>query len=310
MYHLHVALTDLAVDDPDTVAGSLPRLPVLEGLLARADRRPADPDWRRWALALAGITAPAGDLPLARTLAARAGLEVAPGPSWLVATPVRLVPGLSSVHFDPAGPLALEAAVAAGLAERFAADFRDPSLALHAVGGQLLLQVAPALEVATRDPAQLAGRGLGDGRPTGADAGRLERLMSELQMWLHGRPLPGADGRSGNALWLWGGGGVALPPASRWPVLALDDPFLAAAARGATPVAARMVDAWRVADLLREGGSLAAADARWFAPLAARLRDGEVGSAELHAGGSLHTLAGGHRRRFWRRVRPWWEQLA
>ncbi len=309
MYHLHLALPDLAVSDLDAAAPALARLPVLEGLLARADRRAADPDWRRWVLSLAGVAVPAGDLPVARTLAARAGLDLSVAPCWLLATPVGLVPGLSSVHFDPAGPVTLAPATAEALAAKFAADFADPALALVPLDGLLLLRSAAPFRVRTHDPAGLAGLGLATGRPEGEDAGRLERLMTELQMWLHEQPLPGIDGRSANALWLWGGGAGSLAPCGRWPALACEDVFLQAAARDADPDTSRLVDAYSVGELVRAGSSFAAADERWFAPLAARLRDGEVVTAEIHCAGRVHSLSHGQRWRRWRRTRPWWEQL-
>jgi hypothetical protein len=217
--------------------------------------------------------------------------------------------GLSSVHFDPAGPVPLTPDTATALAARFAAEFGDPTLELVPVGGQLLLRSDAPWRVQTRDPARLAGLGLADGRPAGDDAGRLERLMTELQMWLHGRPLAGLDGRSANALWLWGGGGGALAAGDRWPALACDDAFLGAAAGAAVPDTARLVDVYSVSELVRAGSSFACADERWFAPLAARLRDGEVAAAEIHCGGVVHAVSPGQRWRLWRRARPWWEQL-
>ena len=310
MYHLHLALPDLVVADPDSAAGALARLPVLEGLLARADRHAVQPDWRRWVLSLAGADAAPGDLPVARTIAARAGLDVSTAATWLVATPVTLLTGMASVHFDPAGPVTLAADTAAAVVARFAAEFGDPSLTLISADGTLLLRAsAEPFAVRTRDPAALSGLGLGEGRPEGDGAGRLERLMTELQMWLHERPLVGSDGRRANALWLWGGGAQPLAAGDRWPVLGCDDPFLAAAAAGSATDPRRFVEVWSVAELVRAGRSFAAADEHWFGPLATRLRDGEVVRAEIHCAGLVHVLAPGQRWRLWRRTRPWWERL-
>jgi hypothetical protein len=310
MYHLNAALTDFAIPDPEGAASTLPRLPVLERLLARADRHEAPVDWRRWALATAGLVAPAGDLPIARTLASVAGQVVAGDASWFVATPVRLVAGMSEVHFDVHGPLVLDAQVRAALVQRFGRDFGDGTLALVEAGPQLLLRVAGAVQVATQDPASLTGRSLADSAPRGADAGRLQRLSMELQMWLHAQPVMAVDGRSANGLWLWGGGAAPLAGAARWPVLACDDPFLQAAATGADATPERVLDVMCVADLVREGGTIADADRRWFEPLATRLRDGELAGAELHCAGRVYSLRHGQRWRAWRRVRPWWECFA
>ncbi len=310
MYHLHAALTDLAVSDPDDAVSTLPRLPVLERLLAGADRAAAPLDWRRWALSVAGLSVPPGDLPIAHTLATAAGVALQADATWFVATPVRLVAGMSRVHFDGQGPLVLDGAARAALVERFARDFADGTLLLVDAGGQLLLRVAAALEVATRDPATLTGRSLGDGAPRGADAGRLQRLATELQMWLHAQPVTAVDGRGANGLWLWGAGRAPLAGAARWPVLACDDAFLGAAAAGADTVPGRVLESLAVADLVRAGDTVADADQRWFEPLAARLRDGELSGAELHCAGRVYRLRRGQRWRVWRRVRPWWESFA
>ncbi len=309
MYHLHAALTDLAIADPEGAAATLPRLPILEGLLARADRREAPTDWRRWALSTAGLAAKDGDLPLGRTLAAATGLAVDGPGNWFMATPVRLVAGMREVHFDPQGALVLGPGERGALLTRFASDFGGESLQLVDAAGQLLLRREGSLEVRTHDPAALAGRSLADGAPQGADAGSLQRLMTELQMWLHARPLTARDGRIVNGLWLWGGGCELLRGTARWPVLACDDPFLHAAAAGATPDRTRLLDALCVADLVREGGTLVEVDTRWFEPLAARLRDGELRAAHVHCAGHVYALRHGQRWRRWRRIRPWWECL-
>lgn len=309
MYQLHLALPDVVVSDPDRAEGALARLPVLERLLRVADVRPADADWRRWVMGLAGASAPPGDLPVGRTLAAHAGLTPTPGDGWLVATPVRLVAGLSSVHFDPAGPVDLAPDAAQSLAARQQAEWADPALRLVAAGATLLVQLAAPVRAATQDPASLAGLGLDAGRPQGPDAARLERLMTELQMWLHERGPAGRDGRAANGLWLWGGGAGAVGTGGPWPVLGAADPFLNALARAAPSDPARRVDIACVADLVARGGSFADADREWFQPLEARLRDGEISLAELHCHGRVHVLRRGQRWRAWRRRRPWWERL-
>lgn len=309
MYQLHLALPDVVVSDPDRAAGGLARLPVLERLLRVADVRRADTDWRRWVLGLAGASAPPGDLPVGRTLAAHAGLAPAPGDGWWVATPVRLVAGLSSVHFDPAGSVELAPDVAAAFAARQQAEWADPTHRLVASGSTLLVQLATPAKAATRDPASLAGLGLDAGRPEGPDAARLERLMTELQMWLHERGPTGRDGRQANGLWLWGGGEGEVGGGGPWPVMGASDPFLQALSHATPRDPGRRVDVACVADLVARGGSFADADREWFLPLEARLRDGEVSVAELYCRGRVHVLRASQRCRAWRRRRPWWERL-
>src|SRR3974390_113037 len=119
MAELYAALTDLTAPDADAVE-NLPRLPLAERLLSRAERRPAPHDWRRRALGLAGLAAAPGALPVGRTLARHHGQPDAVDGTWFVATPVRLVAGLTHLTFDARGALALPPGTAAALAARFA----------------------------------------------------------------------------------------------------------------------------------------------------------------------------------------------
>jgi len=307
MPELYAALTDLVAPDAEVAAG-LPRLPAAEALLARGERRPAPADWRRWALELAGIEAPPGDLPVGRTLALHHGLAAEPDSSWFVATPVRLVAGLSRVHFAADGALRLAAGAAAALAARFAAEWRDPTLALVVAGDGLLLRAARRFEVVTADPAPFAGRDVVAALPAGADAGALQRLMTELQMWLHGAAPAAREGGPVNALWLWGGGAGPLPGDGRWPALDGEDAFLgAAAAAGAGRAADARLESWSLAALTRAGHSFAALDALCFAPLAAALAARRLDRARIYFDGHEYLLRPGQRWRRWRRPRPWWE---
>lgn len=307
MQQLYAALTDLVLPEADPVT-PLPRLPALERLLAGARRRPASPDWRRWALGTAGLEAPAGDLPIGRTLARRHALDAAPEVTWFVATPVHLVASLTRVHFHGDGALDLPPAAAAELAQRFASDWDDPTLALLPAGGTLLLRVAGCWQVESQDPALHAGLQFGPALPTGADAGRLTRLMTELQTWLHADPPHAADGRALNGLWLWGSGRGELSGTGRWPTLAGDaDPFLAALAGEAATQADARLECWSLAALARGRRDFAAADRTWFEPLAAALARGRLARAELYLAGYRYQLSPLQRLRVWRQPRPWWE---
>lgn len=307
MPELYAALTDLLAPDADDVEG-LPRLPHAERLLSRAERRPAERDWRRWALRRAGLTAPPGDLPVARTLAGRHGHAPGEAATWFVVTPVHLVAGLTRLHFHPRGALTLPPGGAAALAARFARDWADPALALVEAGDHLLLRAEGRFEVATVDPAAYAGRDVGEALPTGADAGRVERLMTELQMWLHGAPPASVEGPPVNALWLWGAGATPLAGAAAWPALDGRDAFLEAAA-GGSPRAEARLECWSLAALAREGHAFAAADALWFGALATALARGSLDGARVHARGLEFVLRPGQRFRVWVRPRPWWEIL-
>jgi hypothetical protein len=309
MAELYAALTDLVAPDADAVEG-LPRLPLAERLLWRAERRAAPSDWRRWALGLAGLEPPPGDLPVGRTLAGHHGLDRDDDATWFVAAPVHLVAGLTRLQFHAQGALTLPAGGGAALAARFAADWADPSLSLVEAGASLLLRAAGRFDVETEDPAAHAGRDVGGALPAGPDAGRLERLMTELQMWLHGAAPPSREGPPVNALWLWGGGRQALAGPAGWPALDGRDAFLAAAA-AAVPGAARAarLESWSLAELARERRAFAEADALWFGPLAAALASGALAAARVHAAGREFVVRPRQRWRRWVRPRPWWELL-
>lgn len=310
MPELYAALTDLLAPDADAAAvEGLPRLPHAERLLSRAERRPAPADWRRWALGLAGLEAPVGDLPVARTLAGHHRHAPAAADTWFVATPVHLVAGLTRLHFHGRGALTWPPGEAARLAARFARDWADPALALVEAGESLLLRAAGPFAVATVDPAACAGRDVGEAMPTGDDAGRVQRLMTELQMWLHGAAPASVEGLAVNALWLWGTGRAPLAGVATWPALDGRDPFLVAAAAGVPGAGDARLESWSLAALARGGHSFAEADALWFGPLTAALAGGALGAARVHARGQEFVLRPRQRWRAWVRPRPWWELL-
>lgn len=314
---LLVAVTDLEPLDADAadVAGALPRLPALEALLARAERAAASPEWRRWALGHVGLEAPAGDLPVGAALAAAAGLAVHDA-SWLLATPVHLQATLTHVRLHAAGPLPLAADAAAALATRARAELGGDGFELHAVGEQLLARFAPPVTVVTHDPAAQAGREIGARLPGGVDGGRVRRCMTELQMWLHERPLVARAGEPApNALWLWGAGRELPRGAARWPLLETDDAWLQALHSHAGAGAAdgqRRLETWRLASLAGAGAddTFARAEREWFVPLSRALAAGELARVRLYLAGTEFDLRPAQRWRVWRRPRPWWELAA
>lgn len=310
---LLLAVTDLAPLDADAAA-ALPRLPALEALLARAERRAAPADWRRWALARLGLEPAPGDLPIGATFAAAAGLATDDA-SWLLATPVHLQATLTHVRLHAAGPLPLAAEAASALAARATADLGDDGFTLHAVGERLLARFAPALDVVTHDPAPQAGREIGGRLPEGPDGGRVRRCMTELQMWLHGRgfgPPAGADATP-NALWLWGAGRELPRGEPRWPALDSDDAWLHAL-RACTTAPASAAGATlatrRLASLAGDEHAFVRADREWFAPLARALAAGAHDRVQLYFAGATFELRPAQRWRFWRKPRPWWEIAA
>ncbi len=305
----HFLITDLAAPASALRAETLPRLPLLEARLARGRRLPArTPTWRHRLLALAGQPAATEcDIPVGAHLAAAAGLV---GPtdaaSWAVATPVRLVAGLDHVQLgavQPSLPAAWVEAYNAALAGATVGVAEGGQL--HASAAACLWSFAEPLLVKTYDPVPLVGHDIGPCLPVGPDAARLQRWMTEAQMWLHG--FDAATERT-NGLWPWGVGGTVA--ASALPVL----PWRVAGADvwiNALPVAAgappARITLWQLAEYAGAAGAFAVADAAWLSQLEATLV--EHGRATVWLAGAAHELALTDRWRVWRRwrsVTPWW----
>lgn len=309
-------ITDLARPADGTVDG-LPRLPRLEARLALATPTAAQDDWRRQVLALAGATPAADrDVPVGAVLAAQAGLVTPAGAQWMVATPVRLAAGMDHVQLQAA-----RVAFPAAWVAPFNAAFADAGLVLQAAGDHWLWSLAEPLAVLTQDPAPLAGHDIGPCLPGGADGGRLRRLLTEAQMWLHAAAeerlggisptLAGAD--LPNAFWPWGFGPSSAPPAVPLQYAGLE-PWARAVCRGG--LAAPHLVTWTLeeqAEAAQRAGLdvFSAADAAWSAGLEAAVR--ETGAAELWLDGRAWRLSRAdawhplRRLRRWRAAAPWWQ---
>lgn len=187
--------------------------------LARA--RPAPVvygDWRGWLARRLGRA----DLALQPPAHLASGSGVQANGPWF-ATPVSLVAALDHVRLAPDGCVRLAPDEAAQLAADFAARLGGTAadgapLALQPAGAEGFLLTGLAATARTHDPARVLGADIGPWLPTGAGAGALRRLGSEIEMWLHEHPLARAQRRRGaapvTALWLWGGyTAVPAPPA-------------------------------------------------------------------------------------------------
>lgn len=290
------------------------RAPVLERCIARADARAAVSDWRAEAFRVIAPQSP--ELPAVGTAALSTAGRAAAG--WVaVATPLHLIAGQSRVGMPPAGILALTEAEADALAADFNHVFGGEVRLLHAGRATLLCLFDGALSVETTPPELLPGPDLWPHLPRGADAARLRRLMSEIEMWLFDNPVNAARRARAapdvSTLWLWGGGAAdaPLPTVQGW--TAGEDVFFGAfAPRSRYPAAdeagvARsgvvVLSDWPGSPAWRE------AEGRWLEPALADLAAGRVRRIELSAAHSRFSIGAWGLRRFWRGVRPWWEAL-
>jgi hypothetical protein len=296
------------------------RAPVLEHLLARADSPEHVADWRAAAFRVIAPQAP--QVPAVATAAAGGAASSAPGQWALLATPVHLEAGLRTLSLAAEGILALERGEAEALAADFNRVFAGGGVRLSRAREALLLCVFDApLEATTTDPEQVVGGDVFAALPRGADAPRLRRLQTEIEMWLFGHDVNAARrARSAppiSSLWLWGGGALdaPLPSVEGW--TAGSDPLFAAFPRegryplkppGAATGPARP-GVVVIADVPGSPAWLRTEEC-FVAPALADLRSRQLGRIELSAGERTFRLSARGLARFWRRPRPWWEMLA
>jgi len=290
-------------------AGARQRAPALERLLAAASTAVASTDWRQEAF---GIIAPGVKAPGVGA----AALGPAPADStgtWVcIASPVHLVAGMSDVTLSEGGLLRLDPAESAALAADFNEMFRDSGARLVVGRAAVLLCVFDrALQVGTHEVAEVLGREVFACQPTGRDAPRLRRLMSEMELWLFEHAVNRVRATRGSppitGLWLWGGAAPlsALPAVRGW--TAGTDPLFSAYGDIAQfPRGAGVL----VCDVAPGSAQWSAVERQWLAPMSAALRAGELDRVILSAGDRRLVVLKGRHWRFWRRSRPWWESFA
>ena len=231
----------------------------------------------------------------------------------------------------PEGALALDAGERAELERSFTATFGDSGMRLEFdERGEGFIEMPHGVDAVTHDPAGVQGRVVDEHLPAGPDAGALQRLMTEIQRWLHGLPLNAAREAAGrlpvNALWLWGAVReepvVALP--ASLPALWSTDAYLIGLWRAAGEAAegpGEAVSLWlgrgarrtaatlSLATLGTTAAGLAEVDGDWFEPLVHAFGMKRLEEMELWIAGRSVLLSRADRWRVWRRARPWYEVL-
>jgi hypothetical protein len=139
----------------------------------------------------------------------------APPAIALIATPVNLIAGMTSIHLDRRSILRLTAGDQAALAADFQRVFHDSGFHLQPLDAGDFVMLGPPMPITdTSDPARLLGTSMADARGAGATNQTLLRLGAEIEMWLHDHAVNDARRRRGEqpvtALWLWGAG--PIPP--------------------------------------------------------------------------------------------------
>ena len=288
--------------------------------------------WRAWLSRWLGSETLAASQPA--TVASAAAQRSAGEPFVWIAQPVHLITGLRSVHLDHAGLLQVDATTQSQLVESFTKDFAHSPFKLAALpSGSFLMSGSPAPDVKTYDPARYLGSAINGATPTGAGAASLQRLVAEMEMWLHEHPINRARAkvrqRSISTLWLWGGG-VPLTQSTMQPTqgevkqaLFGDDPYLDGLialdiAKRAKAVdlaslidmnvdrAAAVVEAYRLPENNSISTPLQAIediDRRWLTPAVEALRQKRIERLHIIANDRCVTISSQDRLKFWRRSR-------
>ncbi len=295
--------------------------------------------WRAWAARWLDLPQYAAAAPAS---VAAAALENAPADRavWL-ATPVHLIAGLTSLHFDRRSLLHLPGAELEALAADFRDTFNGSGFDLRPLEGGELLLCAPRVSgpVTTAEPARLPLTAIAEALPVGEGAPALRRLGAEIEMWLHSHPINAARARRGaltvGTLWLWGGGAPATSPPGALqevPERAYGfDAYLRGlwrlaggevrpipvdwAAMIGEPRARRALGVVEVAELLHANPSwnledaVAQIDRRLISPSLAALHRGGLERVVLLANDRSFTVRAADRWRLWRRKRAGLEGL-
>ena len=326
-----IVIRDLYLESGESSDASVPGI----DQLARFGDETALPEgWRAWIARWLGLPQYAAAAPASIAAAALADAP-ADRAVWL-ATPVHLIAGLTSLHFDRRSVLRLQAAELGQLAASFAATFHDSGFELWPLeGGELLLsgpQLSPP--TTTTEPARMVLTSVAEALPMGEGARALRRLSAEIEMWLHGHPVNDQLARRGAltvaTLWLWGGGTPSAPRPVATSQAIMDVAFGSDAyvrglwrlAGGETrpmpvdwaavigePRAERALVVMEVAELLQANASWRLADAmaeidrRWISPSVAALRRGELERLVLLANDRCLSLRAADHWRLWRRLR-------
>ncbi len=296
----------------------IPRLPTAERVCARGAAYGATPDWWDAVLMSPGVER-AGSQRLAAAAIAWFGASGERSSKVWCATPVQLGATMDHVRLDRIG--VRESSAQAELLRAFNREFRGSGLTLHCRAGvHWFLEFPRELDAESVEPGRVLGRDVADDLPSGPDGPYLRRVMTEIQMWLHGVQ----DERAQfNSLWLWGGGGVWPELAGETlPVAASSEPLMRGlwrqAGRDAISVPENFAAAVRLdavnllvtlsfeeLRLQHAAQPLELLERNWLAPAWAAFERGALRSLAVNLNGVLSRVTRAQRWRFWRVPRHW-----
>jgi hypothetical protein len=301
-----------------TPEGGWPVMPALQRLLSRGRREAAPSAYSSCLLDLFGLrSGRESDLPVAALSALGDGLDAGEG-WWLHADPVHLVADRDQLFLSASASLGISQAEADTLLAELNRTYADDGWHFVAATPQRwYLRLPQPLVMRTTPTSGAMGRRVGEVLPQGEDALLWQRVMTEVQMVLHGSPINMQREAQGaltvNGIWFWGGGPLPQQAAgSEWQRVVGDQPL----ARGlALHHGLPLVSAATASLSEGEGKVLWVADERplalaelerdYFAPLHAMLREGKLSHLVIELPGQGRwRIEAKALRRWWRRRKP------
>jgi hypothetical protein len=311
------------------------RLPALEALLARAERRPEPIRGLETTLfTLFGAETPdEGDLPVAAVTRVL-DLGVVDNGWWLRADPVHLAPRRDQLVLSDNHALDLTQDETNGLVAEIMEVYEQDGWMLKAPRpSRWYLKPPRAPKITTTALADVVGSDIHPYLPRGAEAKAWHTTLNELQILLHTAKVNDAREHAGklavNSVWFWGGGRLPRLEPTRWKGLWSTEPVSLSLARLSetpsqstphdfkewlrqrTQSGAHMVvlDMLRPAALYRDAVDwmqlMQQLDRHWFEPLFDGLKRRAIPSATLITDtGQSFTIDSRMARRWWRRRHP------
>lgn len=306
----HLVVPGLLGPLPQRDRSNLPRFPVIERLLARADRSPAAIGYGENLFQLFGVQRSAeADLPTA-ALAYLADTGRPPEAVVYHADPVHLRPDQDRLLLFDRPTADLTDTEAAAFVDAVNRHFAEDGWRLEApTPARWYLHLDKSPRLRTQPLQHAVGRNIDLFQPQGDDAGYWQRCLNEVQMLFHGLAVNLQRESAGrlpvSGLWLHGGGRLPATASNRFAGIETDDPVLgglttlAETASGEERLLVRL-DAWRaVQDADPIGWQQALAELEQ--QLSELMAEGELRVYPCE--GSCHSHRPMHRYRVWRRPR-------
>ena len=335
------ALTGRAGDEARPAPPS--RLPALETLLARAQRRHGVSGGMTASLfhlfgvnpsfAIHHALPPDGRYPVAALTGLCDDLHNPTDGLWLRADPVHLAADRDRVVMTAYEHLAVRPAEVRQLVDEFNGLFGEDGLALHAPTPQrwyLRVPQPPSFSASAVD--DVVGQDIDPHLPRGEAAMGWHRLLNEVQMLFHASDVNQARQQRGelpvNSLWFWGGGVLPDAPPASWSAVWSNEIVSRALARycrvahqSLPPTAGEWLEhagggehlvvmdgarnALRNGDIAAWHNFLEGVENEWIAPLTAAVTSAGVGEVRLQTGdGGIYCATSKTLRRWWVRRRP------